>query len=78
MKEWLKVGDKNKLGEWRKLIIHNSHFTWMNTTETVKLRLLRFKKKDVFWLKKFPLHDHSCPIYLAASGIRAATRNFFF
>lgn len=45
MKEWLKVGDKNKLGERRKLIIHNRQFTWMSTTETEKLRLLPSKKK---------------------------------
>lgn len=32
MKEWLKVGDKNKLGERRKLIIHNRQFTWMSKT----------------------------------------------
>lgn len=45
MKEWLKVGDKNKLGERRKLIIHNRQFTWMSTTETEKLRLLYSKQQ---------------------------------
>lgn len=39
------MGDKNKLGERRKLIIHNRQFTWMSTTETEKLRLLPSKKK---------------------------------
>lgn len=55
MKEWLKVGDKNKLGERRKLIIHNRQFTWMSTTETEKLRLLpsKRKKKAIFWLRTF-------------------------
>lgn len=48
LKEWLKVGDKNKLGEGRKLIIHNRQFTWMNTTETEKLRLLPSKEKKPF------------------------------
>lgn len=48
LKEWLKVGDKNKLGERRKLIIHNRQFTWMSTTETEKLRLLPSKKKKTF------------------------------
>lgn len=33
LKEWLKVGDKNKLGERRKLIIHNRQFTWMSMTK---------------------------------------------
>lgn len=48
MKEWLKVGDKNKLGERRKLIIHSRQFTWMSTTETEKLRLLGAKEKRPF------------------------------
>lgn len=48
MKEWLKVGDKNKLGKRRKLIIHNRQFTWMSTTE--KLRLLPSKKKKSHFL----------------------------
>lgn len=43
MKERLKVGDKNKLGERRKLIIHSRQFTWMSTMETEKLRLLGAK-----------------------------------
>ena len=50
MKEWLKVGDKNKLGERRKLIIHNRQFTWMSTTEKEKLRLLPSKKKKSHFL----------------------------
>lgn len=50
MKEWLKVGDKNKLGERRKLIIHNRQFTWMSTTETEKLRLFPSKKKKRHFL----------------------------
>lgn len=44
LKEWLKVGDKNKPGERRKLIIHNRQFTWMSATETEKLRLLPSNK----------------------------------
>lgn len=48
MKEWLKVGDKNKLGERRKLIIHNRQFTRMSTAETEKLRLLPLKKRKPF------------------------------
>lgn len=65
MKEWLKVGDKNKLGERRKLIIHNRQFTWMSTTETEKLRLLPSKKeKAIFWLRKFLHCHHSGHIYL--------------
>lgn len=78
LKEWLKVGDKNKLGERRKLIIHNRQFTWMSTTETEKLRLLPSKKKKaIFWLKKFLLCRHSGHIYLATSEVRDATRNLF-
>lgn len=38
LKERLKVGDKNKLGKRRKLIIHNRQFTWMSTTEIVKVK----------------------------------------
>lgn len=37
MKKRLKVSDKNKLGERRKLIIHNRQFTWMSTAEKLKL-----------------------------------------
>lgn len=37
MKKQLKVSDKNKLGERRKLIIHNRQFTWMSTVEKLKL-----------------------------------------
>lgn len=74
MKEWLKVGDKNKLGERRKLIIHNRQFTWMSTTEKEKLRLLPSKKKNaIFWL----FCHHSVHIYLATSEVRDATRNLF-
>lgn len=76
MKEWLKVGDKNKLGKRRKLIIHNRQFTWMSTTE--KLRLLPSKKKKaIFWLRKFLLCHHSGYIYLATSEVRDAKRNLF-
>lgn len=46
MKEWLKVGDKNKPGERRKLIIHSRQFTWMSTAETEKLRLLGAKEEE--------------------------------
>lgn len=79
LKEWLKVGDKNKLGEGRKLIIHNRQFTWMNTTETEKLRLLpsKKKKKGIFWLRKFLLSHHSGYIYLATTEVRNATRTLF-
>lgn len=38
LKEWLKVDDKNKLRKRRKLIIHNRQFTWMSTTEIVKVK----------------------------------------
>lgn len=76
MKEWLKVCDKNKLGKRRKLIIHNRQFTWMSTTE--KLRLLPLKeKKGIFWHKKFLLCHHTRYIYLAASEVSHATRNLF-
>lgn len=78
LKEWLKVGDKNKLGERRKLIIHNRQFTWMSTTEKEKLRLLPSKKKKaIFWLRKFLFCHHSVHIYLATSEVRDATRNLF-
>lgn len=80
MKEWLKVGDKNKLGERRKLIIHNRQFTWMSTTETEKLRLLSSEreKKNISWLGKFVLCHHSGHIYLATTEVKNATRNLFF
>lgn len=78
LKERLKVGDKNKLGERRKLIIHNRQFTWTSTTETEKLRLLPSKEKNIFWLRKFLFCHHSGHIYLATSEVRDATRNHFF
>lgn len=80
MKEWLKVGDKNKLGERRKLIIHNRQFTWMSTTETEKLRLLyskQQKKKAIFWMRKFLFCYHGGHICLATSEVRDATRDLF-
>lgn len=79
LKEWLKVGDKNKLGERRKLIIHNRQFTWMSTTETEKLRLLSSerKKNTIFWLGKFLLCCHSGHIYLATTEAKNATRTLF-
>lgn len=45
MKKQLKVSDKNKLGERRKLIIHNRQFTWMSTAEKLKLPSSKKEKK---------------------------------
>lgn len=56
MKKQLKVSDKNKLGERRKLIIHNRQFTWMSTAEKLKLpSSKKEKKKAIFRLQTFLL-----------------------
>lgn len=49
LKKLLKVGDKNKPRERRKLIIHNRQFTWMSTyrgsREETKAAFLRDGKR---------------------------------
>lgn len=55
MKKQLKVSDKNKLGERRKLIIHNRQFTWMSTAEKLKLPSSKKEKKAIFRLQTFLL-----------------------
>lgn len=78
MKKLLKVGDKNKLGERRKLIIHNRQFTWMSMTEAAKLKLLPLKKeKSHFQVATFLLCHSAGQINLATSVGRDATRNLF-
>lgn len=82
MKERLKVGDKNKLGERRKLIIHNRQFTWMSTTDTEKLRLLPSKKKYTHFLAEkisiLPPLRSLYLFYLFSSEVKDTTRNLFF
>lgn len=74
MKERLKVGDKNKLGKRRKLIIHNRQFTWMSTTEIAKVKKKK-KKKCHFLAEEFSaLPPRAGSIYLVASEVRDATR----
>lgn len=65
LKEWLKVGDKNKLGKRRKLIIHNRVHLDEHDRDSES-------KKAIFWLRNFPL-CHCRSIYLAE--VRDATRN---